>query len=110
MKFLCLVYLDRGRAPEVGVMEQYQGLGKAMQDAGVIVDSGQLAETSATKTVRMVNDEPSVIDGPQSTDGDETARPIAYYLLERPSLDEALAWASRIPAATYGSTEVRTAH
>ncbi len=110
MKFLCLVYLDRGLSPEAGVMEQYQALGKAMREAGVIVDSGQLAEPSASKTVRMVNDETSVIEGSPSGGGDEIPSPIAYYLLECPSAEDALGWAARIPAATYGSIEVRSAH
>jgi hypothetical protein len=110
VKFLCLVHLDRGLTPGPDVMAQYQVLGQAMRDSGVFVDSGQLADSSSSKTVRAADGDSTVVDGPPSGDGGVTSSPAAYFLLDCASLDDALAWAARIPAATYGSIEVRPAH
>jgi hypothetical protein len=44
------------------------------------------------------------VDGPFA----ETKEQIGgYYLIECQDLDEAIAWAARIPGASYGSIEVR---
>ena len=110
MKFLCLVYLDRGLTPGPDVMAQYQVLGQAMRDGGVFVDSGQLADSSASKTVRVADGDSTVVDGPSSGNRGATPSPAAYFLLDCAGVDDALEWAARIPAATYGSIEVRPAH
>jgi len=80
-----------------------------MGEAGVFVDMGQFAARSDSKTVRVTAGTSEVVDGPPSSDGDGTSGPIAYFLIDCASVDDALAWAARIPAATYGSIEVRPA-
>jgi len=80
-----------------------------MREAGAYIDIGQLAARSESKTVRITDGDSTVVDGPPSSDEGETVSPIAYFLIECASLDDALAWAARIPAATYGSIEVRPA-
>jgi hypothetical protein len=107
VKFMCLAYLDRGMTPGPDAAAQYPPLGKAMREAGAYVDMGQLAAGSESKTVRVTDGTSKVVDGPPSRDGDGTSSPIAYFLIDCASLDDALAWAARIPAATYGSIEVR---
>jgi hypothetical protein len=107
MKFMCLAYLDRGLTPGPDSAAQYPPLAQAMREAGAFVDMGQLAARNESKTVRITNDTTDVVDGPPSTDGKDTSSPIAYFLIDCASLDDALAWAARIPAATYGSIEVR---
>jgi hypothetical protein len=109
MKFMCLAYLDRGLTPGPDAAAQYPPLGRAMGQAGVFVDMGQLAAPSDSKTVRVTAGTSTVVDGPPSRGGDDTSSPIAYFLIDCTSLDDALAWAARIPAATYGSIEVRPA-
>jgi len=110
MKFMCLAYLDRGLTPGPDAAGQYPLLGQAMGQAGVFVDMGQLAARSDSKTVRVTDGASNVIDGaPPSSDGDDASSPIAYFLIDCADLDDALAWAARIPAATYGSIEVRPA-
>jgi hypothetical protein len=108
MKFMCLAYLDRGLTPGPDAAAQYPLLGRAMREAGVFVDMGQLAARSDSKTVRVTASTSKVVDGLPSSDGD-TSSPIAYFLIDCTGLDDALAWAARIPAATYGSIEVRPA-
>ena len=33
-----------------------------------------------------------------------------YFVLDCPTMDDAIEWAARIPAATYGAIEVRPVH
>jgi hypothetical protein len=103
---MCLAYLDRGLAPGADAAAQYPLLGKAMREAGVYVDMGQFVSRSSSKTVRVTESTPEVIDGPPSSDVANDSSPIAYFLIDCPSLDDAVAWAARIPAATYGSIEI----
>jgi hypothetical protein len=104
MKFLCLAYLDRGLAPSSGVAAEYGALGEAMQAAGVFVDSGQLSPAGHAKLVRVTAGQAEVGDGPPPGAGQA---PTAYFVIDCPDLTAALDWAARIPAATYGSVEVR---
>lgn len=104
MKFLCLAYLDRGLAPGPGVAAEYGALGRAMQAAGVFVDSGQLSPADSSKLIRVADGQAEVSDGPPPAAGQE---PTAYFVIDCPDLEAALDWAARIPAAGYGSIEVR---
>jgi hypothetical protein len=104
MKFLCLAYPDRGLSPGPGVAAEYGALGKAMRAAGVFVDSGQLSPADISKLVRVTAGQAEVSDGPPPAAGQE---PTAYFVIDCPDLEAALGWAARIPAASYGSIEVR---
>jgi hypothetical protein len=104
MKFLCLAYLDRGLAPPAGVAAEYGALGDAMRAAGVYVDSGQLSPSSGSKLVRLTGGQAEVSDGPPGGAGQA---PTAYFVIDCPGMADAMDWAARIPAASYGSIEVR---
>jgi len=104
MRFLCLAYLDRGLFPGPGVAADYAVLAQAMLEAGVFVDSGQLSPADASKLVRMADGRSEVSDGPPPGTGQA---PTAYFVIDCADLDDALGWARRIPAAVYGSIEVR---
>jgi len=104
MKFLCLAYLDRGLAPPPGVAASYGALGEAMRAAGVFIDSGQLSPSDASKLVRVTDGQAEVGDSPPPGTGQA---PTAYFVIDCPDLTAALDWAARIPAASYGSIEVR---
>ena len=104
MKFLFLSYLDRGMTPGPDVAAQYGALSQEMRAAGVLVDNAQLSPGDASNVVRVVDGATEVAAG--------LARPgepaLAYFVLECQDVDDALAWAARLPAATYGSVEVRS--
>jgi len=104
MKFLCLAYPDPGFTPGPGLVAEYAALGEAMYAAGVFIDSGQLSPVSAAKLVRVTAGQADVSDGPAPGGGQA---PSAYFLIDCPDLDTALDWAARIPAARYGTVEVR---
>jgi hypothetical protein len=65
---------------------------------------GRMPEAGIATTVRVRDGKTITSDGPFT----ETKEQIGgYYLFECKDLDEAIAWAARIPSATNGSIEVR---
>ena len=110
MKFMCFAYLDRDMVPGPDAAAQYPPFGRAMHEAGAYIDMGQFAGRGESKTVQVTDGTPSVVDGPPRSDSPDTSSPIAYFLIDCGDLDEALRWAAQIPAAAYGSIEVRPVH
>ncbi|HTW05928.1 MAG TPA: hypothetical protein VME46_00350 [Acidimicrobiales bacterium] len=78
-----------------------------MRDTGIYIGMGQLVGRDQSKTVRVTEGASKVVDGPPSRDRDGTASPIAYFLIDCTGLDDAAEWVAHIPAASYGSIEVR---
>ncbi len=75
-----------------------------LKDTGALVSNHGLGGTEAATTVRVRDGETNITDGPFA----ETKEYFAgYFLIEVDDLDAALAWAARVPNATYGSVEVR---
>lgn len=87
--------------PYLGAWRAYY---KAVVEAGVYVggDPLELPETGAT--VRVKDGKRLVQDGPYADTREQLA---GSLVLEVPSLDEALRWAARCPAASLGAVEVR---
>ena len=71
---------------------------------GVLVGGDSLHHPSAATTVRVRDENALLTDGPFA----ETKEQISgYFLLDCPDLDQAIAWARRIPGARHGAIEVR---
>jgi hypothetical protein len=110
MRFLLTVYDDERRWASVGEEEaraevnEYFALDKEAGERGVFVESGGLHPAESAKTVRIRDGEQSVTDGPFAETKEQLG---GFYLLDCGSLDEALEWAAKIPAARTGSVEVR---
>ena len=79
-----------------------QAYTKAMIDAGVMKHGAPL-QTAAT-TVRVRGGQNQVLDGPYAEAKEQLG---GYYMIDVPTLDDALAWAARCPGAAFGSIEVR---
>lgn len=110
MQYLLIIYEDEkqreNRTPEAmkPMMERYFKLNDALRGAGAFVAGDALEPTSTATTVRVRNGKAAFTDGPFA----ETMEQLGgYYLIEAANLDEALKWASQIPAAETGSVEVR---
>ena len=86
------------------IVNAYLASTTALQDAKVLVGSNRLRPTSAAITVRTVDGQTKVLDGPFAETKEQLG---GYYLLDVPDLDAALDWAKRCPAARYGTVEVR---
>ena len=110
MKYMCLLYGERGAGPAPGTPEFQQMLAefgtstRAMAAAGVLVDSGPLSPPETATTVRVRDGETVVSDGPFAEIKEQLG---GYYLLDCDDLDAALRWAATIPSAKYGCVEVR---
>src|SRR4051794_39833412 len=78
--------------------------GEAARAAGVFVDGDGLQPVATATTVRVRDGERLLTDGPYAETKEQLG---GFYMLECKDLDEALAWAARIPEAKPGSIGVR---
>jgi hypothetical protein len=101
MKYLLMLIGDESRyfdlTPEqrAAGMKEWDSYTRAAEEAGVFVGGEGLQHSSSATSVEIPESgEPIVSDGPFA----ETKEQIGgYYLLDCKDLDEALAWAKRIP-------------
>jgi hypothetical protein len=107
---MALIYADETGwdALTPGERETAYGRYRAFADdaraAGVLVGGDELGPTRDATTVRVREQETLVTDGPYAELKEALG---GYFLLECESLDDALDWAARIPAAEHGAVEVR---
>jgi hypothetical protein len=87
--------------PYVGAWRAYY---KALVDAGVYVGGDALEVPETGTTVRVDGGKRRVQDGPFADTKEQLA---GVIILELSSLDTALDWAARCPAASAGALEVR---
>lgn len=77
---------------------------KALMESGVFVGGDPLEVPETGTTVRVKDGKRGVQDGPYADAKEQLG---GITVLELPSLDAALEWAARCPAASYGAVEVR---
>jgi|SRR5262245_6000284 len=77
---------------------------KALLGAGVYVGGAPLQDVAMATTVRVEDGRPRVQDGPFAEAKEQLG---GFMILDLPSLDAALEWAARCPAAAGGAIEVR---
>ena len=85
-------------------LERYGAFNEASAQAGVRHAGLALHPVSSATTVRWRDDEVLVTDGPFLESKEHLA---GFYVFECSDLDEAIAWAARIPGARHGTIEVR---
>jgi hypothetical protein len=110
MKYLLTLFGDESRWGErtpdqqAEVMKAWDAYTQAVIDAGVHLGGEGLQPSSTATTVRIPESgDPIVSDGPFAETKEQLG---GYYLLDCKDLDEALAWAKRIPMPG-GTVEVR---
>jgi hypothetical protein len=77
---------------------------RALVAAGVYVSGAPLQDVGTATTVRLEDGRPRVQDGPFAETKEQLG---GFIILDVPSLDAALQWAARCPAAAAGMIEVR---
>jgi len=77
---------------------------KALVKAGLFVGGDPLQVPDTGTTIRIKDGKRHVQDGPYADAKEQLG---GFTILEAPSLDAALEWAARCPAASYGAVEVR---
>lgn len=87
--------------PYLGAWRAYY---KALVEAGVYLGGDALDIPDTGTTVRVKDGKRWVQDGPFAETKEQLA---GFMVLELPSLDAALGWAARCPAASLGAVEVR---
>jgi hypothetical protein len=108
--YIALIYtpeVDWSQPEYADGLKEYTAFDEA--HAAVLRGGHALYPTATAATVRVPSGgaEPIVSDGPFL----ETKEALTgFYLLECADRDEAIAVASRIPAARYGTVEVRQVH
>jgi len=85
----------------VGAWRKYY---QSLVEAGIYVGGHPLDVPETATTVRLSDNKSQIQDGPYANTKEQLG---GFTLLELPSLDAALEWAARCPAAASGAVEVR---
>jgi hypothetical protein len=111
MKYMILTYEsqeDFEARTDIKLQEQYwlawKAYGGAMKEAGIILSMNGLQPKNMATTVRFINGEQQVQDGPYAETKDQLG---GYFIIEVPDINKAIEWAARCPAAVRGAVEVR---
>jgi hypothetical protein len=110
MEYMLLIYDDENEWARLAddernaIVREYYSLTNELRDHGVYITAAPLRPTTTASTVRIRDDEQLVTDGPFAETKEQLG---GCFLIEAESDEEARAWAARIPAARYGSVEVR---
>jgi len=110
MRYLLLIYGVEARYAQMApaemqpLMQAWQRFDKEILASGVVEASNRLRPTTTASTVRVRSGKAAITDGPFAETKEQLG---GFYLVQVPSLDEALAWAKRVPSSEYGSVEVR---
>jgi hypothetical protein len=112
MRYVCLVYGAESHLAELtqdeidALIEETEEHTRELRDSGHLVLAQALEQVDAATTVRVRGGRLSATDGPFA----ETVEQLGgFVFIEARDLNEAVRIAGRIPAARYGSVEVRPA-
>jgi len=105
MRYMFLIYSRETEMAglSAAAMDELRAAHRAVMDEtrakGVFHGAEPLHPTATATTVRMNGGKPLVLDGPFAETKEQLA---GYYILDCKELDEAIAWAARIPTACKG--------
>jgi hypothetical protein len=85
-------------------VDGWMAYGAALQQAGVLVSGAGLEPITTATTLRSKDGKRQVQDGPYADTKDQFG---GFYIVDVPSLDVALEWASKSPCLPNGAIEVR---
>jgi hypothetical protein len=77
---------------------------KDVYSAGIVKSGNALASPFSGTTIRMREGKRQVQDGPFADTKELLG---GYLIIEVPSIDEAMSWATKSPSSASGSTEIR---
>ena len=104
MLYMFLLYHDPVLPPPPDIMEAHFAVWREAKGRGAYLASEAIGSTENATTVRVRDGKALITDGPFA----ETKEVLGgFYLLDCQDLDEALAYAAKIPDAWNGSVEVR---
>jgi hypothetical protein len=110
MQYMLLIYSNPALEPTYGtpefqaMMAGYFALNEQMKADGVMVAGEALRGIETATSLRIKSGKVETMDGPFA----ETREHLGgYYIVNVPDLDAALKYAAMVPAALYGTVEVR---
>ena len=110
MQYMALIYTAEDAGPKTGsadsqaMMAEYGAITQKFKDDGVMVAGDALHGPETATSVRLRGGKVETMDGPFA----ETKERLGgYYLFECADLDAAIKYAAMIPAAKFGTIEVR---
>jgi len=110
MKYILLIHGNeqalarRGEAEIKQVVGQHMRVAQDLRAAGKMVASERLRPQAEATRIRVKAGQPQLTDGPFA----ETKEVIGgFYLIDCPSKEEAIQWASKLPIVEEGFIEVR---
>ena len=110
MKYMLLLIGDEDQwqnlsEDEIGeALKAYEDYGRQVMDAGVFVAGEGLQPSGTATTLRVVDGERLLTDGPFAETKEQLG---GFYVLDCKDLDEVLDWAEKCPAAAVGTIEIR---
>jgi len=110
MRYMLLIASDENAEAKMtdeenaAMMAEYGTFTEELAKAGAMVDANRLRPTGTATTVRVRGGETLTTDGPFVETKEHFG---GYYLIEAADLDEAVAWAAKVPSAKHGCVEVR---
>jgi len=107
-QYMLLVYQEDVDEAEQAERERtlplFVELHRSLKEAGLLVSVQRLHSPQSATSVRVRDGDTEITDGPFAVTKEILA---GYYILECDDLDEALKHAARVPAAAFGTVEVR---
>jgi hypothetical protein len=113
VKVMALIYGDQSRWDELSadereaVYDRYRAFADEARAAGVMAGGEELASPRDATTVRVRSDETLVTDGPYAEVKEALG---GVFILDVPTMDQAIEYAAKIPGAEHGAVEVRPIH
>jgi hypothetical protein len=110
MRYIMLIYVNekdweaKSAEERARVMEGHHSLDADLAKAGKLKGCDALQPIRTATTVRVRDGKTLVSDGPFAETKEQLG---GFYLVEARDLDDAIAIASRIPPAGWGSIEIR---
>ncbi len=108
MKYMLLFYSNEAagvpEADQAKIYADWMTLLKEANAAGVLLSNNGLAPVSNATTVRVRENKTLTTDGPFAETHEQLG---GFFQVECKDLDEAVAWAAKVPTAKYGSIEIR---
>ena len=106
MQYAFLIHSDENGRDEGSqdILAEYGKFSEEVAQRGMIRSAARLRRTSSATTVRVRDGKTLTTDGPFAETKEQLG---GFYILECKDLDEALAYAAKIPTARTGSIEVR---
>ncbi|MEX0784441.1 MAG: YciI family protein [Dehalococcoidia bacterium] len=107
MRYMVIIKANKdseaGKLPSMELLNEMGKFNAELVEKGIMVDGGGLRSSAEGKRVVFDDEKRSVVDGPFA----ETKELIAgYWILELPSIEEAVEWVKRVPNTDGGHSEI----